>query len=331
MSETREAEVVDTFLALTDTLVHDFDALDMLTMLAERCIALLDVSAAGVILVDGQGRLSVAAASSERSRLLEVFAVAIDGGPCVDCVRTGEQQLCDDLTAADARHRWPHYAHGAVEAGFRATHALPMRLRDDVIGVLTLLHTRPHALSDIDARLGQALADAATIGLIHERAVRRAETVRSNCRALSTAGSSSSRPRECSSPSPTSAPARRSIPRRRSPCCGATPALAGSASRTWPAASSSARWIRPSCWTADLIPDAVHAAGTCGGGRGEPSVPEVGTVPAGSDRATASAVARFGSELGGAAWSTSTRLGERDADEAGHCAHGACGGRFMAR
>lgn len=177
MSETREAEVVDTFLALTDTLVHDFDALDMLTMLAERCIALLDVSAAGIILVDGQGRLSVAAASSERSRLLEVFAVAIDGGPCVDCVRTGEQQLCDDLTAADAQHRWPHYAPGAVEAGFRATHALPMRLRDDVIGVLTLLHTRPHALSDIDARLGQALADAATIGLIHERAVRRAETV----------------------------------------------------------------------------------------------------------------------------------------------------------
>lgn len=177
MSETREAQVVDTFLALTDTLVHDFDSLDILTMLTERCTQLLDVSAAGIILVDGQGRLSVAAASSERSRLLEVFAVAIDGGPCVDCVRSGTQVFCDDLTTPRAQERWSRYAAGAAEAGFRATHALPMRLRDEVIGVLTLLHTDRHTLTESDARLGQALADAATIGLMHERAVRRAETV----------------------------------------------------------------------------------------------------------------------------------------------------------
>lgn len=177
MSETREAQVVETFLAMTDTLVHDFDAADMLTMLAERCTQLLDVSAAGIILADGQGQLSVAAASSKRSQLLEVFAVAIDGGPCVDCVRTGALVLCDDLTTPDAQRRWARYSAGAAEAGFRATHALPMRLRDEVVGVLTLLHTGPHTLSDEDARLGQALADAATIGLVHERAVRRAETV----------------------------------------------------------------------------------------------------------------------------------------------------------
>lgn len=177
MSNGREPQVIDTFLALTDTLVHDFDALDMLTMLAERCTELLDVSAAGVILADGQGGLSVAAASSERSMLLEVFAVAINGGPCVDCVRTGRPVTSDDLAAVGARQRWPRYAQGAEDAGFRATHALPMRLHDEVIGVLTLLHTDRHTLLDQDARLGQALADAATIGLLHERAVRHVETV----------------------------------------------------------------------------------------------------------------------------------------------------------
>jgi ANTAR domain len=89
MSNGREAHVIDKFLALTDTLVSDFDALDMLMMLAERTVGLLDVSAAGIVLTDGTAGLSVATASSERTRLLEVFAVDIDGGPCVDCVRSG--------------------------------------------------------------------------------------------------------------------------------------------------------------------------------------------------------------------------------------------------
>jgi GAF domain-containing protein len=178
MNHSREPALVDTFLALTDTLVRDFDAVDMLTMLAERCVELLDVSAAGIILTDGNdGRLSVAAASSERSRLLEVFAVAIDAGPCVDCVHTGEPVMVDDLTAETARQRWPRFAAGAAEAGFRAVHALPMRCRDRVIGELALLHTDRHTLTGPDARLGQALADAATIGLLHERALRHAETV----------------------------------------------------------------------------------------------------------------------------------------------------------
>ncbi len=178
MSNGREPRILDTFLALTDTLVGDFDALDMLTVLCERCVELLDVSAAGVILNDGTGGgLSVAAASSERTRLLEVFAVAIDAGPCVDCLRSGEPIVVADLTIDTARRRWPRFAEGAAEAGFRAAHALPMHHREEVIGVLNLLHIDQHSLSGPDTRLGQALADAATIGLLHERAVRRAENV----------------------------------------------------------------------------------------------------------------------------------------------------------
>lgn len=177
LSDSREPQVVETFLTLTDTLVHDFDAVDLLTMLAERCVDLLDVHAAGVILTDGRGGLSVAAASSAATRLREVFAVAIDAGPCLDCLQTGEPVISEDLRSPGARERWPRYARRAEEAGFRATHALPMRLRGDVVGVLTLLHTDRHALLDDDARLGQALADATTIGLLHVHAPRRAATV----------------------------------------------------------------------------------------------------------------------------------------------------------
>lgn len=110
MSNGRESQVIDTFLTLTDTLVGDFDSLDMLTTLAGRSVELLDVSAAGVILTDGSGpggALSVAASSSERTRLLGVFAVAIDAGPCVDCVRSGRPVFGDDLTTVAAGQRWP--------------------------------------------------------------------------------------------------------------------------------------------------------------------------------------------------------------------------------
>ncbi|HEY2224312.1 GAF and ANTAR domain-containing protein [Actinomycetospora sp.] len=178
MSNGRELQIIDTFLSVTDTLVREFDALDMLTMLAERSVELLGVTAAGVILTDGNGDgLSVAAASSERARLLELFAVAIDAGPCVDCLHSGEAVVSEDLRSETARLRWPRFAAGAEEAEFQAAHALPMRHRNQVIGVLTLLATEPHTLDEPDVRLGQALADAATIGLLHERAVRQAETV----------------------------------------------------------------------------------------------------------------------------------------------------------
>ena len=171
----REAAVVETFVALVDTLVEDYDAIDLMGRLAERSSVLLGMDAAGVILADPQGDLTVAGASSERSRLLEMFAVAIDTGPCIDTVRTGRAVSCDDI-AAEA-DRWPRFAAGAAEAGFRAFHALPMRLRDEVIGVLTLINTEPHHLAGNDRRVGQALADAATIGLLHQRALHRAETV----------------------------------------------------------------------------------------------------------------------------------------------------------
>jgi GAF domain-containing protein len=171
----REQRLIETFVVLSDTMVRDFDAVDFLTSLSERAAELLEVSAAGVILRDGPDTLRFGAASSERSRLLELFAVAVDAGPCIECVRTGSTVVSSDVRAD--RTRWPRFADGAQETGFSAAHAVPMCLRGDVVGVLTLLHTETHTLTDEDARLAQALADSATIGLMHERALRHAHEV----------------------------------------------------------------------------------------------------------------------------------------------------------
>jgi transcriptional regulator with GAF, ATPase, and Fis domain len=165
----------DTFVDLADTMVAEFDVIDFLDMLADRSARLLGVSAVGVLLADPRGHLRVAAASSEAAGLVELFQIQNDQGPCLDCFRTGQPVIAAGL--ADLDQRWPRFAAAATQAGFGAVHALPMRLRDQVIGALNLFSTGTGALSQADLRIGQALADVATIGLLQERNVRRAETI----------------------------------------------------------------------------------------------------------------------------------------------------------
>jgi GAF domain-containing protein len=165
----------DTFVDLADTMVADFDVIDFLHLLTDRTVLLLAASAAGVVLADPRGELRVAAASSEEAGLVELFQLQNDQGPCLDCFRTGRPISAADLTGPD--QRWPRFAQAATQAGFRTVEALPMRLRDQVIGALNLFRAEPDPFETADLRIAQALADVATIALLHERNVRRSETV----------------------------------------------------------------------------------------------------------------------------------------------------------
>ena len=165
----------ETFVELTDTLVAGFDVIDFLHVLTDRSVQLLDVSAAGLLLADPRGELRVVAASSEAARLLELFQLQSDQGPCLDCFRGGRPVAAADL-AAEAQ-RWPRFAAAAQQAGFAAVQALPMRLRDQVIGALNLFRAVPGAFDPADIRIGQALADVATISMLHERSMRHSDTL----------------------------------------------------------------------------------------------------------------------------------------------------------
>jgi transcriptional regulator with GAF, ATPase, and Fis domain len=169
-----EIQLADVFVEMADTLVDDFDVIDFLHVLTERCVQLLDVSAAGLLLTDGQAALQVVAASSERTRLLELFQLQADQGPCVDCFRTGQPVSVADLHSAG---RWPRFTAAAAEVGFAAVHALPMRLRTEVIGALNLFETNPGTLDEGKLHVGQALADVATIGLLQQRAIHRRDVL----------------------------------------------------------------------------------------------------------------------------------------------------------
>ena len=166
--EEREALLAQTFVSLADTLVADFDVVDFLTMLTTRCVELFDVSQAGLMLANRPDRVQVAASSSHETGLLELFEIEHDEGPCLDCFRTGTPVECPDL--GRAVDRWPVFAPEALAAGFHAVYALPMRIRDQIIGSLNLLRAKPGTLDHADLVAAQALADVATIGIVQHRA-----------------------------------------------------------------------------------------------------------------------------------------------------------------
>lgn len=162
--------LADVFVEMADTLVDDFDLIDFLHTLTERCVQVLGVAAAGLLLTDGQGTLQVVAASSERTRLLELFQLQTDEGPCLDCFRSAAPISVPDLATGG---RWPRFTSAAAEVGFAAVQALPMRLRNEIIGALNLYDVGPGALDQERLRIGQALADIATVGLLQQRAIQR--------------------------------------------------------------------------------------------------------------------------------------------------------------
>ena len=174
MVDTREGRLSEAFIALADTLVTGYDVVDLLHTLADGCVDLLDAAAAGLVLRDAHGGLDVLASTSEQSELLELLQLRAGEGPCVEAYAAGIPVDVED-TAVDGR--WPAFRAAAVEQGFRSVHAVPMRLREQTIGALNLFRTEPGLLPAADQGAAQALADVATIGILHERALRHSELV----------------------------------------------------------------------------------------------------------------------------------------------------------
>jgi GAF domain-containing protein len=172
----REQLLSRTFAGVADTLVDDYDVIELLDRLAGYSVELLAADAAGILLVDPQHGLRVVASSNEDAELMELLQLQADQGPCVDCVRSGAPVSVANL--ADTAGRWPVLAAAMTTRGvFRSVHALPLRLRGEAIGAMNLLHHQPGALPEADLALGQALADVATIGILSERAIRRGESL----------------------------------------------------------------------------------------------------------------------------------------------------------
>jgi transcriptional regulator with GAF, ATPase, and Fis domain len=167
----RSVAIADVFVTMADTLVDDFDVVDLMDRLVNACVELFDIAAAGLLLIDQRGGLQVIASSSEEARVLELFQLQSEQGPCLDCIRTGRPVTVGDLD--DERERWPQFVTAAADGGFSSVHAVPLRLREETVGGLNLFGSDRQALTTREQRLSQALADVATIGLLQQRSLHR--------------------------------------------------------------------------------------------------------------------------------------------------------------
>jgi len=164
----RESDVVRSLVEMADTLVDDYDVVDLLTGLTERCVTLLGVSAAGVMLASPSGSLGLVASSSEAMRLLELFELQEQEGPCLDAFRSGGRVDQEDLRAGSGR--WPLFSAAAVRAGFQSAVALPLRLREVTLGALNLLSTTRSPIREADVIVARGFADLAALSILQHRA-----------------------------------------------------------------------------------------------------------------------------------------------------------------
>jgi hypothetical protein len=168
-------QLANAFVGLADTLVADYDVIELTQQLVDNSMSLLPIAAAGIVIGGPQGDLTVIASSSEQTRLLELLQVEVDVGPCLLAYRTAKQVLVDDFSVD--RERWPDFAERAAEYHYRSVSALPLRLRDERVGALNLFRTEVGALSPTHVAIGQALADVATIGILNQRTLTHSDLI----------------------------------------------------------------------------------------------------------------------------------------------------------
>jgi GAF domain-containing protein len=169
------ARLTEVFVEMADSLVAGFDIVDFLHELTDHVADVSNADAVGIVLADHLGNLRFMAASNESGKALELFQLQTDEGPCLDCFRTRAPIVNADLATAAAL--WPRFAPQASQAGFQSVHAFPMRLRDEVIGALNVFGAHALHFAEEEARVVQALADVATIAILQQRGLSRAEAL----------------------------------------------------------------------------------------------------------------------------------------------------------
>lgn len=165
----RDRRLLRTFAQLADTLVDEYDVVELMQQLADTCREELEVAAAGILLADPSGDLELVASTSEAGTVVEALLLGSQG-PALGSYESGAVVAVPDID--DLGPNADEFRRVARAAGYSSIFVIPLRLRDQTIGTLTLLQAAGEEPSDDDLVVARALADVATIGILHERVLR---------------------------------------------------------------------------------------------------------------------------------------------------------------
>ncbi|WIB26887.1 GAF and ANTAR domain-containing protein [Curtobacterium sp. MCSS17_015] len=177
MAQSREHGLVEAFVTLADTLVDDYDVIELLELLVGKAAELFDVSAAGIMLATPTDELELVASTSERSNLVGIMQIDAGEGPCIEAYRSG--QVVSVGSVDELHARWPRFAEASASSGYASVHAIPLRLRNETLGSMNLYREHPGVLNEDDVVAAQALTDVATISILQQRVLEQATVARS--------------------------------------------------------------------------------------------------------------------------------------------------------
>ena len=169
--EERESWLADVMIELADSL--DVRESAYLSILTRRLSELVSPAEIGLLVTTDTGSLTTAAASSARMRDLVSVESRLKEGPCTTSHGTGQQLRQQSLDTVDAR--WPRFGPAAREAGFVSVSAYPLRRRGEMLGAVCVLDPAPRSNDDGQLGLIGVVADAAAIGLSHQRTYRQSQ------------------------------------------------------------------------------------------------------------------------------------------------------------
>jgi GAF domain-containing protein len=160
--------LAEAFAELVVATVGEFDVHELLQVLTERCVDVMDVSASGLMLAHPGSGLQVMVASNEQAKLLELFQIQHDEGPCLESFHRGEPIVAVALDGGF--DQWPRFASAAANAGYTTVIAVPMRVAGKVIGALNLFGTHEQPAPAVpNVRIAQAMADVTAVAIEHVR------------------------------------------------------------------------------------------------------------------------------------------------------------------
>lgn len=140
------------------------DATDPGPAMCVACSEGLDVSGAGLLIMDGAMPAPLAWSDPVAQRVAELQC-ALGEGPGPDAHATGVAITEPDLRSP-ARVRWAAFGPAALAAGAVAVFAYPLRIGGVRLGALTLHRAGPGGLSPERAADAQAMADAMGLAIL---------------------------------------------------------------------------------------------------------------------------------------------------------------------